>query len=132
MSALVVVWKSYLVLWVLFRTFSLATRFLFDAEPQTAAFLFLGVVGFVPLIGFVFVKPILRPGVWRVWLSFLLIWVFFDRTFYSAWFLQFPFDREFVGVLLAIPSFAAIYSYTRPTFRAWNAADHSEQATPPI
>jgi len=122
MRALTVIWKSYLVLWVVFRSFSLGTRLLFDSGPQNAAFLALGVVGFIPLLGFVVAKPILRPSVWRVWLFFLLIWVFFDRTFYSAWFLQFPFDRQFVGVLLAVPSFAAIYSYTRPTFSAWKPA----------
>lgn len=122
MRALAVVWKSYLIIWVLFRSFTLGIRLLFDFGPQSAAFLSLGVVGFVPLIGFVIGKPISKPGIWRAWLFFLLIWVLFDRTFYSAWFLQDPFDSQFFGVLLAIPSFAAIYRYSRPAFSAWNAA----------
>ena len=56
MRALTVVWKSYLVLWVVFRSFSLGTRLLFDLGPQNAAFLALGVVGFIPLLGFVLAK----------------------------------------------------------------------------
>ena len=122
MRALTVVWKSYLFLWVVFRSFSLGTRLLFDAGLQNAAFLALGVVGFIPLLGFIVEKPILRPRVWRVWFLFLLSWALFDRTFYSAWFLQFPFDRQIVGVLLAVPGFAATYSYSRSTFSAWPAA----------
>jgi hypothetical protein len=122
MRALTGVWKSYLVLWVVFRSFSLGTRLLFDPGLQNAAYIALGVAGFIPLLGFVVAKPIFRPGVWRIWLLLLLIWVLFDRTFYSAWFLQFPFDRQFVGVLLAVPAFAATYSYSRPSFRAWTTA----------
>jgi len=132
MHALAVLWKSYLVLWVLFRSFTLGIRLLFDFGPQSAAFLALGVVGFVPLIGFVFGKPIIKPGIWRVWLVFLLIWGAFDRTFYSAWFLQDPFDSQFFGVLMAIPSFAAIYVYSRPTFKAWNASAQSAKVTRPL
>lgn len=129
MRALVLVWKSYLVLWILFRSFTLGTRLLFDFGGQSAAFLSFGAICFVPLIGFIFVKPIIQPGIWRAWLVILLIWVLFDRSFYSAWFLQAPFDGQFFGVLLATPSFAAIYSYSRPTFRAWNEVTQSAKAT---
>lgn len=122
MRTLVVVWKSYLVLWILFRGFTLGIRLFFDFGLESAVLLVLAVIGFVPLVGFVTTKAIIRPGIWRAWLIFSLIWALVDRTFYSAWFLQDPFDGQLFGVLLAIPSFAAIYIYSRPTFSAWNAA----------
>jgi len=128
MRALLVLFKIYLVLWVVFRGFTLGTRLLFGFQPQNAVFFALGIVGFVPLVGFLLDKPILKRDVWRVWLVFLLVWVLFDRTFYSGWFFQPPFDGQFFGVLLAVPSFAAVYSYTRPTFNAWTAVDPSTRA----
>ena len=122
MRAFTVAWKSYLVLWVIFRSFTLGTRLIFDAGFQSAAFLALGLVGFIPLYGFIAKKPILQPGAWLTWLIFLLGWTLFDRTFYAAWFMQSPFDRELVGVLLAVPAFAATYNYSRSTFSAWTPA----------
>ena len=131
MRTLAVIWKSYLIIWILFRAFTLGIGLLFGFGPQTAVYLIVGVVGFIPLIGFVAVKPILKPGVWRVWLIFLAIWMLVDRTFYSAWFLQDPFDSQFFGILLAFPSFAAIYSYSRATFGAWNAGPRPAKTTRP-
>lgn len=119
MRTLTVVWKSYLVLWIVVRSFSLGTRLLFGAGPQSAAFLALGIAGFIPIIGFIVEKPVLEPRVWRAWLFFLLGWMLFDRTFYSAWFFQPPLDHELFGVLLAVPGFAATYIYSGRQFRAW-------------
>ena len=132
MRTLAIFWRSYLFIWILFRTFTLGIRLIFDFGPQSAAFLALGVLCFIPLVGFVLVKPIIKPGIWRVLLFILLIWLLVDRTFYSAWFLQDPFDSQFFGVLLAIPSFVAIYSYSRPTFSAWRAAAQSAKVTRPL
>lgn len=129
MRIVAILWNCYLILWVLFRTFTLGIRLLFDFGPLSAVFVALGVVGFVPLVGFVFRKPIINPGIWLAWLIFLLVWMPFDRVFYSAWFLQEPFDSQLVGVLLAIPSFLAIYSYSRSTFNAWKDATQSGEAT---
>lgn len=113
------VWKAYLVVWVAFRAFTLGTRLLFGGDLQSAAYFVLGGVGFVPLIAFVVEKPVLVPLIWRVWLFFLLGWAAFDPVFYAGWFLQPPFDHELVGLLLAVPGFAATYSYSRPTHRVW-------------
>lgn len=119
MHGLIVLWKIYLVLWIAFHGFSLSTRLLFDAGLQNAALLVFGVVSFIPLIAFIVEKPVLGPQVWRIWLLFVLGWALFGHASYSAWFLQPPFDHPLVGLLLAVPGFAATYSYSRSTFSAW-------------
>ena len=55
------VFKGYLLLWLAFHGFTLGTRLIFDAGLTSAAFAGLGIIGFIPVIGFVFAKPVLRP-----------------------------------------------------------------------
>ena len=111
--------KGYLLLWLAFRGFTLGTRLIFDAGLQSVAWLALGVIGFIPVIGFVFAKPVLRPPVWQAWLVFLVGWALVDRSFYAAWFMNEPFDGELVGLLMAVPALVATLLYARPSFRAW-------------
>ena len=86
---------------------------------QSAAFLALGIIGFVPVVGFILARPLLRPSVWLAWLAFLVIWALVDRSFYAAWFMQAPLDHELVGLVAALPALVATYCYTRPSSGAW-------------
>ena len=104
-----------------FRGFTLGTRLVFDAGVPSALFLGLGVIGFIPVIGYVFAKPVLRPAAWQAWLVFLVGWALVDRSFYAAWFMNEPFDRELVGLLMAIPALVATYLYAKQSSDAWTA-----------
>ena len=120
LHSLIWIWKTYLIVWIVFRSFTLGTRLLFDPGLHAASYVALGVLGFIPIIGFVATKPILKANVWLIWLLLILVWMPFDTNFYAAWFLQPPLDHPYVGILLAVPAIAATYFYSRPAYRAWN------------
>lgn len=116
------IWKTYLALWVGFRVFSVGIRVIFDQSLQSWILLVFDLGTFVPIVGFISDKPILSAGVWRAWFYVVLVWSAINFTHFSAWFMRDPLDHPLVGVLLAIPAFAAIYTYSRPNVPPWTAA----------
>ena len=119
MRWLSVLWKVYLVGWVGIRTTSLSGKVLADPSLTTTTYLLLGIVGFVPVVGFILAKPFLRPIVWRLWLLFALCWALFDLVYYAEWFAQHPLWVQVLGSSLAVPSYLAVYAYSRSTNPMW-------------
>jgi len=119
MRWLAVTWKAYLIAWIAIRTFDLCTKLLFAPSLTTITYLTLGVIGFLPLVGFLLEKPLLRPIIWRLWLLFALCWGLFDLVYFAEWFAQRPLSAQIVGTALTIPSYVAVYVYSRPSNPAW-------------
>ena len=119
MQWLSILWKAYLVAWIGIRIVDLLGKMLPVPTWTTVAYLALGVVGFVPVIGFILKKPFLRPIIWRTWLLFALCWGLFDLIYFAEWFAQHPLSVQIIGASLTIPSYLAVYVYSRTSNPAW-------------
>jgi hypothetical protein len=119
MRWLAVLWKVYLVAWIAIRTVHLSGKFLAVPSLTAASYLVLGAVGFIPVVGFILEKPFLRPIVWRAWLLFALCWALFDLIYFAEWFAQHPLWVQVTGISLAVPTYVAVYVYSRPSSRPW-------------
>lgn len=78
----------------------------------------------IGLFGFVFLKPIYKP---QFWLITLIVYLAYDVIYYFITNIDLRMglsDLEFyistaIGVLLSLPTYYALYSFSKPDNRVW-------------
>jgi hypothetical protein len=118
-------WKAYVSAFAVFRVHDLIAKA--DAFPTILqhAYLALGLVGLVPILGFILHRPLFNRRLWQVWFFLAIAWGMFDFVFYSSWFhlrsapeVSRPVVMA-LAALVALPCHIAVYSYAFRSPQLW-------------
>jgi hypothetical protein len=134
------IWKAYLLVFTGHRIWSLAQKLSWSVHCElgdcyglphlpmltSGAYLVLGAIGAVPILGFVLDRAILRVPLWRMWLAFTIAWSAYDLFVHADWFAQRaspsgldPSLAMILGTAVAIPCWLAVYRYAFRSPQLW-------------
>ena len=128
-------WKAYVLVFAIYRIHELGANANTYPTLVQHLYLVLGLVGTVPIVGFVFHQRIFRRVFWRAWFFFTIVWGVFDLLVYTPGFhlssapQVSPVIVWLLSLIIVLPTYLAMYSYSFRSPTLWvgsaQAAPHS-------